>query len=183
MATTDLKLETPGTLQPPGPVGRGLRLMLGIACLYYVAGLVEVAGSLMTQDGRMRPVVWNGMLPGLLLVNYVVNIGYSRAWRKWPAIASGAAFLVLVAFGYLLAGSAETLLLARSTWLWELYVFSHLGVAFVIASLIGTPGCEMRAFHDLYARLSGVPAKEHECPIGPLAPVDRWEARKRQRDR
>lgn len=183
MPTTDLNLESPGTLRRPGPIGRAVRLLLGVACLYYVAGLVDVAGSLMTQDGRIRSVIWNGMLPGLLLVSYVVNIGYSRDWRIWPAIASGVAFVIVAVFGFLLAGNPETQLLARSVWLWEFYVFSHLGAAFVLASLIGTPGCEMRAFHDIYARISGVPAKEHECPIGPLAPIDRWEARKGSPDR
>jgi hypothetical protein len=49
-------------------------------------------------------------------------------------------------------------------------------MAFIIATLIGTPGCEMRAFHDLYSRLTGIPTKEHYCPVGPLHPIDQWEA-------
>jgi len=40
----------------------------------------------------------------------------------------------------------------------------------------GTPGCEMRAFHHLYTKITGKPTNEHHCPVGPLHPVDQWEA-------
>ena len=119
---------------------------------------------------------WAVVLSGLLLISYVVNIGFSRAWKKWPAIISATALLAIAMAGYLLTDSAETVMLACAVWAWELYLFSHLGVAFVLSAVIATPGCEMRAFHDLYARLTGTSAKEHYCPIGPLHPIDQWEA-------
>ena len=121
------------------------------------------------------------MIIGLFLVSYVVNIGYSRAWKKWPALVSAIALAAIALYGYLTTGTVETQELARSVWLWELYVFAHLGLAFVIAAVIATPGCEMRAFHDLYSRVSGVPAREHYCPVGPLHPFDQWEAARLRR--
>ena len=145
-------------------------------CLGYVYQLIQVSRFLITDTGRIQPVIWNGVPIGLFLISYVVNIGFSRAWKKWPAFIS-AAFLVLMAWvGYLTAETAETIFLARGLWVWEGYLFSHLGFAFLIAAVIGTPGCEMRAFHDLYSRLTGVPTKEHYCPVGPLHPLDQWEA-------
>ena len=59
MATTDLKLSEPGTLPRPGPIGRFVRLLFGLLCLYYVTGLIQVAGSLLDADpsrstGRRR---------------------------------------------------------------------------------------------------------------------------------
>lgn len=54
-------------------------------------------------------------------------------------------------------------------------------VATTTGGAIGTPGCEMRAFHDLYSRLTGVPTKEHYCPVGFLHPIDQWEARQNDR--
>ena len=176
MATTDLKLEEPGSLPRPGPVGRLVRLVFGGACLWYVYALIQLAGNPMTADGSIHPVIINGIIVGLFLVSYIINIGYSRAWKKWPAFASLLIFAVLAMFGYLVAGTMETELLARMVWLWELYLFSHLGLAFVVAASIGTPGCEMSAFHDLYSRVSGVPTGEHHCPVGPLHPIDQWEA-------
>lgn len=181
MATTDLKLEEPGSLPRPGPIGRLVRLAFGALCFSHVYWLIQINGSLLDADGHVRSLIWNGIVIGLFLVSYVINIGFSREWKKWPAIASACVFLLLAAYGYFTAGTAETEILARALWLWEFYVFSHLGSAFILAALIGTPGCEMRAFHDLYSRLTGNPTKEHFCPIGPLQPIDQWEARIRER--
>ncbi len=180
MATTDLKLDEAATLPRPGPIGRLVRLVFGSACLWYVFGLLQMSANLMAADGHVRPVVWNGIFPGLFLISYVVNIGYSRAWKKWPAIVSAGVFLGIAAFGYLAEGAVETIALARAIWGWELYVFLHLGIAFVLAAIIRTPGCEMRAFHDLYSRVTGIATKEHYCPVGPLHPIDQWEARRRR---
>ena len=176
MTTTDLKLDQPGSLPRPGPVGRLVRLGFGAFCAWYVIGLVQISGQLMSGEGSLRPLIWNGLPAGLFLISYVINIGFSRPWKKWPVLVSGGAFLALAGLGYLTNGSLETPLLARSVWIWELYIFSHLGLAFLISGLIATPGCEMRALHDLYTRLTGVPTKEHYCPVGPLGPIDRWEA-------
>ena len=178
MATTDLKLDEPGSLPKPGPVGRIVRLLFGLLCLWYVNGLIMAADSLVADDGHIRTLLWNGIFPGLLLISYVVNIGYSRSWGKKPAIVSATVILTVAGIGYLSQGSIETQLLAQAIWIWELYVFSHLGLSFLIAGIIGTPGCEMRAFHDLYSRTTGKPTKEHYCPIGPLHPIDQWEARR-----
>ena len=183
MATTDLKLDDPGSLLRPGPIGRLVRLAFGVLCLWYAFGLVEVSDSLIMSDGHIRSLVWNGILPGLFLVSYIINIGFSRGWKKWPAIVSVGVIVVVGGIGYLTKGAVETTLLARTIWAWELYLFSHLGTAFVIAAVIGTPGCEMRAFHDLYSRLTGIPTKEHHCPVGPLTPIDRWEASRSSSDR
>ena len=176
MATTDLKLDEPGSLPRPGPLGRLVRLGFGGVCVWYVYGLIQVTGSLIDDNGDIRIVVWNGVPFGLFLFSYIVNIGFSRAWKKWPAFISAGIFVLLAAAGYAMAGTIKTSFLAHSIWLWEVYLFSHLGLAFLIAGIIGTPGCEMRAFHDLYSRLTGVSTQEHYCPVGPLHPIDQWEA-------
>lgn len=178
MATTDLKLDAPGTLPRPGPVGRIVRLAFGFLCTWYIARLVGIADSLFDSDGNIRTIIWNGILPGLFLISYVINIGFSRAWRKWPAIVSGGAFLTLAGAGFLTTGAPETMLLARTMWLWEVYLFSHLGLCFLLSAVIGTPGCEMRALHDVYSRMSGRPTREHICPVGPLNAIDQWEMQK-----
>ncbi len=97
MATTDLQLEEPGTLTKPGPVGRLVRLAFGALCVYYVVGLIDVQQSMQNSEGHIRGVIWNGILPSLFLVSYVVNIGFSRAWKKWPAIVSGGVLLLVAA--------------------------------------------------------------------------------------
>ena len=178
MSTTDLKLDEPGSLPRPGPIGRFARLSFGALCLWHVYWLLQVSTNLISSDGHIRTVIWNGIVIGLLLVSYVINIGYSRAWKKWPALVSAGALVAIAGFGFLTTGAFETSMLARSIWVWELYVFGHLGLAFVLAAVIATPGCEIRAFHDLFSRVTGTPTKEHYCPIGPLTPIDQWEARR-----
>ncbi len=176
MASTDLQLDNPGTLPKPGPVGRIARLVFGLLCAWYVISLIDLRGSLVAGDGHIRSVIWNGVLPGLFLISYIVNIGFSRAWGKRPAIVSAATMAAIAGIGFLLHGRLETEILARFLWVWEVYAFGHLGLSFLLSAVIGTPGCEMRAFHDLYSRLTGKPTKEHHCPVGPLGPIDQWEA-------
>ena len=178
MATTDLKLDEPGSLPKPGPVGRVVRFLFGVLCLWYVSELIAAADSLIASDNHVLPLVWNGILPGLFLISYVVNIGFSRSWGKMPAIASAGLLAVAALASYLSLGTVETVLFARAAWIWEVYLFAHLGLSFVLAAVIGTPGCEMRALHDLYSRITGVSTKEHYCPIGPLHLIDQWEDRR-----
>ena len=175
MATTDLKLQAPGSLARPGPVGRLVRLGFGALSLSYVYGLWDVRHDLFTESGSIRPLIWNGILPGLFLVSYTVNIGLSRAWKKWPAIISAGFLLLTAGIVYLQSGVLETSMLATVILSWELYVFTHLGVSFVLSAVLGTPGCEMRSLHHLFSLLTGKPAAEHHCPVGPLSRIDRWE--------
>ena len=178
MATTDLKLDEPGSLPKPGPVGRAVRLLFGFLCLWYVSELLAVARNLIASNGDILPLVWNGILPGLFLISYVINIGFSRSWGKMPAIVSAALLAVAALASHMSSGTIETNLFVRTVWIWELYLFAHLGLSFVLSAVIGTPGCEMRALHDFYSRITGNPTKEHYCPIGPLHPIDQWEARR-----
>jgi hypothetical protein len=140
--------------------------------------LIQLTGNLFGSDGHIRSIVWNGVVIGLFLISYVANIGFSRAWKKWPAIISAGVFLLIAGIGYLTQSTFETRLLAYVIWGWELYLFSHLGLAFMVSGIIGSAGCEMRAFHELYSRLTGIPTKEHHCPIGPLHSIDQWEAKR-----
>lgn len=177
MATTDLRLDEAGTLPRSGPVGRLVRLAFGAWCLYYVWALLYVQSDLLTAQGQIRPLLWNGILPALFLISYVVNIGYSRAWKKWPAVVSAGFLIAAAGMSKLILGTFESAISASVFFAWLVYLFGHLGAAFMLSALLGTPGCEMRAFHDLYRKLTGRVVKEHICPIGPLGSIDRWEAK------
>ena len=183
MATTDLKLDEPGTLPRPGPIGRLTRLVFGALSIWFVIELLGIRTDLLDNDGHVRAFVWNGFLPSIFLISYVINIGFSRAWKKWPAIVSALVLVAIAGISYFAGGQLESAALAWALWVWELYIFGHLGVSFLISGLLATPGCEMRAFHDLYARITGKPTKEHYCPIGPLHPIDQWEAKLRKNRR
>jgi hypothetical protein len=175
MASTDLNLLECGSLPKPGIIGRLMRFILGGLSLYYVYGLWVVRLDLLTGAGGIKPLIWNGILPALLLISYVINIGFSRAWKKWPAIIAFIIMLGAGVFGLMQSGNLETVTLARAIWSVELYTFAHLGLSFLLAALLATPGCEMRAVFHLYSKITGKPTKEHHCPVGPLNNLDKWE--------
>ena len=93
MATTDLKLDDPGSLPRPGPIGRLVRLAFGLLGVWFVTGLLDVFNDLLNGNGHIRSFMWNGVVFGLFLISYVINIGFSRAWKKWPAFISGGVFV------------------------------------------------------------------------------------------
>ena len=177
MPTTDLKLDERGTLPRPGPLGRLVRLGFGVACLYYGYSLFSAFPDRLMAGEHVRPLLWNGSIFGLIVISYVINIGFSRAWKKWPAFVSVLLLGGAAGYSQITAGSFESQVSASVLWIWLLYIFSHLGTAFLVSGIIGTPGCEMRAFHDLWTRLTGNPTKEHYCPIGPLNGIDNWESK------
>lgn len=175
MASTDLKLQQPGSLSRPGPIGRAVRLGFGALLLTYVFALWAARNDLITEAGSIRPLLWTGIVPSLFIVSYVVNIGFSRAWRKWSAIISVVLLLIAGTIGYLLTGTIENAAFARTLFLWELYVAAHFGLSFVLSNILATPGCEMRSPYHLFSLITGKPPQEHHCLVGPLSSIDRWE--------
>ena len=77
-------------------------------------------------------------------------------------------------------GNVEGQITAVILHLWLLYIFCHLGLTFILSAIIGSPGCEMRTFYHLYTIITGKPTKEHYSPVGPLHPIDQWEAARRK---
>ncbi|GAC19504.1 hypothetical protein [Paraglaciecola arctica] len=177
MSTTKLKLEESGSLHPPGPLGRLVRVIFGALCGWYLYNLIKMWPLIIDTNG-IHPLLWNGVFPSLLLVNYVINIGWSRDWKKYPMIGSLLVFALFGMYSYLSYGKLETQILANSIFLWLIYIYCHLGFSFLLSAAIATPGCEMRALHHLYTLLTGIRTKEHCCPIGPLHPLDQWELKR-----
>ncbi|MFQ5534454.1 MAG: hypothetical protein ACE5EM_06495 [Sphingomonadales bacterium] len=183
MATTDLKLDEPGTLPRPGPIGRLARLVLGALCLMYLYDLVGDREQLWAGDTAILPAILQGHIVGFVigfwLISYVVNIGFSRSWGKKPALVSAIMFGLIAGVGQYGTGGWASPAMGIAAFLWLVYFFGHLGTAFVLSGALATPGCEMRAFHHLWTMITGIPTKEHYCPVGPLHPLDQWEAKRR----
>ena len=115
----------------------------------------------------------------LWLLPPVVNLGFGRSWRNRPrlvvlGLGVGAMVVDLLVYEQLWAPPLGALVYGTTV-----YIFAHLGLSFILATLLGTPGCEMRAIPDLLGRLTGRAAAEHHCP-GFIQPLDDWEARRTQ---
>lgn len=170
-----LALVDAGTLPKPGPMGRLLRLALGSACLYANYDLVTLREQIIETPVQILPGLAILILVGICVFNYVVNIGFGRNWRTWPSIVAIGVLMSLAAVSWMAFGTANHWLPGSVLWLWLTYLFAHLGTSFVLAAIVGTPGCEMRAIPEAFGKLRGHPTSEHPCPATFITRLDEWE--------
>ncbi len=170
-----------GTLQRPGPLGRFVRLALGALCLYALWAIVQQTDSIVTHP-YSRALDWAPFAVGPLCVfNYVVNIGFGRHWGQAPLMTSLAILLAVAGVTFVTTGDANSPVLGASLMLWLTYFYAHLGASFVVAAIIATPGCEMRAIPELIGRARGLQGAEHACPVALIAQIDAWERQRSER--
>ena len=170
-----LELVEEGSLTRPGPLGRLVRLLLGLACLYALYELFLNRESIIQTPVSVLPDIAIMAFATTFIINYVVNIGFGRSWGRWPSYLLIASMLVLAAAAWLLYGTPDHALPGTVLWAWMVYFFAHLGVSLVLSAVIATPGCEMRAIPELIGRMSGRPAAEHHCPAAFITKIDEWE--------
>lgn len=164
-----------GSLPVPRWYGRLVRFVMGAALLLWlIPSLISVFPILrQTTSIPTNISFWLIVFFALANVQHVVNLGLGRSWGRWPqavslAIVGGVALLNLG-----LTGQLWGPFVSLAIFVWLLAVYLPLGVAFVLAGLLGTPGCEMRSFNHLTSRFTGSDPVEHFCPGG-IDFVDRW---------
>ncbi len=170
-----LQLVEQGSLDRPGPVGRLVRLSLGVLCSYALYQLILYRVSIMATPVSVLPSLTVMMVAAILIINYVVNIGFGRSLGRWPSYVSVGSVLLLATISWLTFGTADHPMLGVGIWIWLVYFYLHLGVSFVLAAAIATPGCEMRAIPELFGRLTGRTVAEHHCPASFITKIDDWE--------
>ena len=184
--STELRLDEPGTLHRPGIIGRIVRLLLAALCLYALWDVLGEGGDFLdsTSISRARDsgvtINVGALVPiaiAFWLFPYVVNIGFSKGWRRRPQVAVIVLLLVAIAVSGATSGDLLGPPVAWVLFVWLVYVFGHLGVSFALSAVLATPGCEMRALPHLWTLVTGRVAKEHYCP-GVLDRIDKWEARR-----
>lgn len=173
----ETRFEAPGSLPSPGWIGRAARLLLGF-------GLLDVAVSL-GRDAFGGALDWSRpptsigfwVVAAVLfqILPHVVNIGFGVEWGRRPQAVLAGAVAVVMLGGLVWQSSPWSEPLGWLLLAWILYESVHLGLSFVLAAILATPGCEMRSIPQLLAKLSGGEAREHYCP-GYLDTLDRWES-------
>lgn len=174
-----LQLVEEGSLHRPGPVGRLARLSLGIACLYGLREILLHRQDIISTPISVLPNMIFMVLPALLIVNYVVNIGFGVSWGRRPSYLSVAAAGVLAAVGWLAYGTPDHPILGIALWIWLAYFYAHIGLSFVLSAIVATPGCEMRAIPGIIGKVTGRTAQEHHCPAAFMTKLDAWEQSRR----
>lgn len=172
--------SSPGTVPDglplrPGPIGRIVRLALAVVLADLVVTLIGVLADGFSgwPGGRVVELLL-GISLTLWLAPTVWDVGLGRSLGAgWHAVAvAGAA---MAAMGGLLAGAPATWA-AYWTVAWIVVTLGWLGVSFVLAALLRTPGCEMQALRHGWNLVTGDSGGFVACP-GPLQPLDEWEAR------
>ena len=174
----DTDFKDHGTLRPPGPFGRVVRLGFGVLTLLPVVSLVPQARTLLGLSGMPTHFTWwLAVGLGLWVFPYVINIGFTVSWHGWPRTVALIVLATSVAIGFMVTGATWSPIAGGLFLVWIVYTFGHLSLSFLLSAAIATPGCEMRAIPHLWTVLTGRATKEHYCP-GALDAIDRWEARR-----
>jgi hypothetical protein len=168
--------EECGSLPKPGFIGRLVRLGFGVWLLSGLYILIPDGWQgLVDTTPPTHWTMWAFIGLAFLVTPYVINIGFTRNWKRLPQIAIALTGVLLVAIDLALYGSWWAPPLGAFVWAWLAYFAAHLGFSFVLSALIATPGCEMRSIPHLWTLMTGRETKEHYCP-GIIDMVDRWEA-------
>ena len=178
MSEVKASFESSGSIQPPLIIGRLVRFFLGIICLDLFRQIVDDIPGMIERGWPVNPISLCTIALGFYLIKPVVNIGYTANIKYWPQVVVGALTVAILIYQQIVNdrvfGSVHTAFLM----FWMGYVFAHLGASFVIAAIIRTPGCEMRAVPHLWSWLHGTRSLEHYCP-GPLTRLDSWERKQK----
>jgi hypothetical protein len=191
MFRSALETGTTKHVRRTGPIGRGARLLLAVALGAFVAlRLATLAAN--GPVGYRDPSILAD--PGLWFLTAIVVFGVvdfagrfaPGLERLRPATRRMAATIALVllaigaaAIGLVLHGSVWGFPLADGWWWLNTAYLGQLTVAFVLAALLGTSGCEQGVWRELVSGKKQ--AGEHTaltCVIG-LHLLDSWEAEHR----
>ena len=118
-----LDLVSPGTLVRPGTIGRLARLLMGILCLYALIGAAQNYQSIIGSPIAVFPqfAIVSGI--ALFIINYVVNIGFSKSWGRWPSYVSLGGFAILASVGFAVTGNIDSPILGIPFLIWLVYFY------------------------------------------------------------
>ncbi|MCW8834451.1 MAG: hypothetical protein OQK09_14740 [Colwellia sp.] len=174
MIDQERSFEAAGSVEPPGIIGRIVRFILGYFCLDLFIQIVNDIPGMIERGWPINFVSMLSIILGFYLLRPVINIGFTLHSKFIPQFVVAVISVIILVYQWLLElplfGFEFTVFLM----FWMSYVFGHLGISFVVAAIIRTPGCEMRGLPHLWSKITGKKSLEHYCP-GPLAPLDRWE--------
>ena len=177
---TETNFNAHGSLNTPGPIGRLVRLLLAGGCLYYVWQLINPWSFWVDAENLFSNTsIWIPIIFALYLAPYVINIGWRINTKRLIQFVIILVSAGLIAFSYFKNQSINSYALNLFTIIWVIYIFTHLGVSFLVSALISTPGCEMRSLPHLWSIITGQNTYEHVCP-GPLHKIDLWEQKKNE---
>ncbi len=174
MTTT---FEKPGTFPKPGPIGRILRIALGLIALFTAANRAYL-GTPEFDDVAGDPGFWFAAAISFYFLRDMIEGGFGLS--SWGRRSQAVVLLLMVAaliFDLLVYGSIwEPALGVLVNWLMVI-AFGYLGPSLLLSGIFATRGCEVRAVWQLVGKLLGRETVEYPCVL--FRSLDEWEARRR----
>jgi SAM-dependent methyltransferase len=161
----------------PGPIGLGIRVILGATVLYWFAALLTKWSGFLERDpiesGRLYTLFTIWWLPE------VFALTFRRPWGPWPAVVFLAGGAAIGLAGSLTGDGVWNPALAGWTYAGDLLAWGALAVSFPVAIVTRSPGCELGALPWLLGGRQGSAAPRLGCAVG-LDRLDAWEAARRR---
>ncbi len=135
--TTDFK--EPGTYARPGLLGRGIRIAAGFALLYFFIKTLTGYNSYV-GFGYPGGTWWIGAIVSFYFLSEVINIGFTRSWKRRPQaffllLALGAAVFYILRYGEIWGPPLGLLV-----YILMVFVLGYLGISFFLAAIVASPG-------------------------------------------
>jgi hypothetical protein len=132
--------EKPGSLPKPGPIGRIVRIISGCALLYFFIVTMTNFGNYVGLTVPKYPLMWLGVALSLYFLAYVVNVGFTITWGRRLQLILVSAAMATVMLDLLIYRSFWGPPLGLLVFVLLAYVTGHLGVSFILAGILATPG-------------------------------------------
>jgi hypothetical protein len=132
--------EKPGSLPKPGPIGRMVRIISGCALLYFFIVTLTNFGDFVGLIVPKHPLMWLGVALSFYFLAYVVNVGFTITWGRWLQLILVVAAMAAVVLNLSIYGRFWGPLLGLVIFVLLAYVTGHLGVSFILAGILATPG-------------------------------------------
>lgn len=124
----------------PGPLGRGLRMVMGIALLILGIETLLTPTNWITANVPRSPGMWIGTAICFYVLRGVPDKGFGRAWGRWPQLSTLFLATMAIVYNLIRTGSWWGEPLGALVFVLIVYVTVHLGLSFVLASLLAHPG-------------------------------------------
>ncbi len=127
------------SLPKPGPIGRSVRLALGLFLLYfavYTLTRYRLGGSPSARDLG----VWIALAFALYYLPDVINLGLGRSWGRRPLFVGVTTVGLAGGIDRVSSGTVLGPALGCIVFVLIVYAFTHIGLSLIVAAIIAAPG-------------------------------------------
>ncbi len=135
-----VRFERSGTFPMPGPVGRGIRLVAGVALLYFFIVTLINFPAYVSLRIPTHPLLWVGFAFSIYVLPEMAGIGLGHDVGRWPQLVFGLLAVAAVAFNLARYSIWWGPPLGLLVFLLIEYVTGVVGTSFLLAGILAVPG-------------------------------------------